>query len=292
MNAVKKYLLLIAKLVVFTGILMLVMTVGVVPLTYLHDAHLLHGEWIYIDQEIVELVACLVASFLIIRFWDKQRHWLRGSLGLDFTGRGRDMLAGVLVAVVIYAVGFGISLAAGWVSVSSVNLDWSSLALAFMLYVAVALAEETMVRGFVLGHLLDTGMNRYLALALSSLLFSSLHLGNANFNVLAFINIFIAGLLLGSAYIYTRNLSFSVCLHLFWNWIEGPVLGYAVSGGEDDSLLQLSLSDNMLMNGGAFGFEASLPCTILMIVFIILILRRYEKTDDTNRLLADGHDNR
>ena len=134
-----------------------------------------------------------------------------------------------------------------------------------------------MMRGFVLGHMLDTGMNKFLALVVSAFLFACLHLGNPGMTHFSLFNLTLAGILLGVAYIYTRNLWFPISLHLFWNFIQGPILGYDVSGiGEEDTLLKLNISDNTLMNGGDFGFEASLPCTILMIIAPGLIIYYFE----------------
>ncbi|MDE5710977.1 MAG: CPBP family intramembrane metalloprotease, partial [Bacteroides sp.] len=130
----------------------------------------------------------------------------------------------------------------------------------------------------VLGRLLDGGVNRFVALFISSTSFSLMHFFNPNFEFLPFLNILLAGVLLGASYIYTRNLCFPVALHWFWNWLQGPVLGYEVSGNRfGDTLLTLRLSDAHLMNGGSFGFEGSLLCTFLLIIGSGLIIGHYER---------------
>ena len=97
---------------------------------------------------------------------------------------------------------------------------------------------------------------------------------------LSFINILLAGVLLGSSYIYTRNLCFPIALHWFWNWIQGPVLGYEVSGNKfGESMLTLHLPEANLMNGGAFGFEGSMLCTVLMILGTGVILKMFRIKD-------------
>ena len=92
-------------------------------------------------------------------------------------------------------------------------------------------------------------------------------------------NLLLAGILLGSAYIYTRNLWFAIALHWFWNWLQGPVLGFEVSGNAfGESLLTLDTSaGSALLNGGPFGFEGSLICTVLMLAAIWLIIRYYNR---------------
>ena len=81
-----------------------------------------------------------------------------------------------------------------------------------------------------------------------------------------------------ASYIYTRNLCFPIALHWFWNWIQGPVLGYEVSGNKFcNGLLALRLPEANLINGGAFGFEGSILCTVLMVVGTGLILKIHGK---------------
>ncbi|EJW90355.1 metal-dependent membrane protease [gut metagenome] len=135
-------------------------------------------------------------------------------LGLSIKGRLTDMVGGFLAAVLLYGVGFGVSYIVGWVQVEAVHWLWLSLLTSFGFFFLVAVFEEVFLRGIVLGHLLDGGMPKYAALLLSSMLFSALHLFNPDFSWLPFLNLFLAGILLGSSYIYTRNLWFPIFLLL------------------------------------------------------------------------------
>lgn len=219
----------------------------------------------------VMLLSTGIPAFVLMKYWE---HTPLSDLGLSLRGRGKDMLWGTLTAMAIYTIGFGVSLLLGVVEITGMHIDVTSLMLSWLLMLLVAVTEEVALRGFVLGRLLNAGINCYWALFISSLLFSLMHLGNPDFSLLAFFNILLAGYLLGAAYIYTRNLWFAIALHLFWNWIQGPVLGYGVSGGKlEATLLSLRFSGKDFLSGGAFGFEGSIICTVLMIVFTILILK-------------------
>nr|MDE6348537.1 CPBP family intramembrane metalloprotease [Bacteroides sp.] len=90
-----------------------------------------------------------------------------------------------------------------------------------------------------------------------------------------FLNIVLAGCFLGASYVYTRNLCFPITLHWFWNWIQGPLLGYNVSGNEfgQESLLVVRFPVDSLINGGSFGFEGSVLCSVLLIIGTVLIIR-------------------
>lgn len=208
-----------------------------------------------------DVLAVLAASLLLFRL--EGRPW--SELGLSVRGHGRGWLFGFLLAAVLYGIGFGLSLVLGEVKVTGVHWQPGRLAGAWLFFLLVALFEEILVRGFILGRLLRSGMNRFLALFLSASLFGLLHLFNPHVGLLPLVNLVLAGMMLGASYLYTRNLCFPVSLHLFWNWIQGPVLGYPVSGmGSLATCLQLQVPHPTALNGGAFGFEGSLLCTVLV----------------------------
>ena len=225
-------------------------------------------------ERLLMLVGYLSAAVLVLRW----RNLPLLLLGMSLRGRGKDLLAGLGVAVLLYAVGFGTSLLMGTVEIASVEWVPRDLLGTLLFFLLVAVTEEVMLRGFVLGRMLSAGMNRFVALFLSSALFSAMHLFNPNFALLPFVNILLAGCLLGASFLYTRNLCFPVVLHWFWNWLQGPVLGYEVSGMDSgETLLTLRLTGSDLLTGGSFGFEGSLLCTVLLVVGTLAIVAYYER---------------
>lgn len=225
-------------------------------------------------ERLLMLVGYLSAAVLVLRW----RNLPLSLLGMSLRGREKDLLAGLGVAVLLYAVGFGTSLLMGTVEIASVQWVPRDLLGTLLFFLLVAVTEEVMLRGFVLGRMLSAGMNRFVALFLSSALFSAMHLFNPNFALLPFVNILLAGCLLGASFLYTRNLCFPVVLHWFWNWLQGPVLGYEVSGMDSgETLLTLRLTGSDLLTGGSFGFEGSLLCTVLLVVGTLAIVAYYER---------------
>lgn len=225
-------------------------------------------------ERLLMLVGYLSAAVLMLRW----RNLPLSLLGMSLRGRGKDLLAGLGVAVLLYAVGFGTSLLMGTVEIASVQWVPRDLLGTLLFFLLVAVTEEVMLRGFVLGRMLSAGMNRFVALFLSSALFSAMHLFNPNFALLPFVNILLAGCLLGASFLYTRNLCFPVVLHWFWNWLQGPVLGYEVSGMDSgETLLTLRLTGSDLLTGGSFGFEGSLLCTVLLVGGTLAIVAYYER---------------
>ena len=269
---------LVADIVLFYVIGTLITMFLCVPLFLIQKAlgmEMLEGSLpsLFLER-LLMLVGYLSAAVLVLR-WRKLPLSL---LGMSLRGRGKDLLAGLGVAVLLYAVGFGTSLLMGTVEIASVQWVPRDLLGTLLFFLLVAVTEEVMLRGFVLGRMLSAGMNRFVALFLSSALFSAMHLFNPNFALLPFVNILLAGCLLGASFLYTRNLCFPVVLHWFWNWLQGPVLGYEVSGMDSgETLLTLRLTGSDLLTGGSFGFEGSLLCTVLLVGGTLAIVAYYER---------------
>ena len=240
----------------------------------------LNGIWQLILEQLKALLILLVTYFSL-----KKLHvFTLADIGFSTTGRAKEMAGGFLTALLLFGTGFAVSWAAGWIHVETVQGPWASLLTTWILFFLVAVYEEALVRGIILGHMLHQGISRFTALLLSAVLFSCLHLFNPNFSWLPFINLILAGILLGASYIYTHNLWFPIFLHWFWNWLQGPVLGYGVSGMKlGESAITLSYSGPEMLSGKDFGFEGTILCTILMIITTIFILRFF-KAKSTTRL--------
>lgn len=230
----------------------------------------------YILLETGMLIATLTAAAITLRL--ERRPF--SDLGLSVKGHAKGLWYGFLAAVLLYLIGFGLSLAMGEVEVTGFRFSLSELSVSWLFFLSVALFEEILMRGYVLGRLLHTRLNKFLSLFISATLFAFLHIFNPDIGILPMVNLLLAGILLGASYLYTRNLCFPISLHLFWNWMQGPVLGYQVSGNNFMStMLELHIPEENVLNGGAFGFEGSLICTVLMIVFTMLIIWWGEKRE-------------
>jgi hypothetical protein len=123
--------------------------------------------------------------------------------------------------------------------------------------VSVGFYEELLFRGYYLQNLAD-GTNLPVAVLLSSAVFGLAHLGNPSSSWIAALGILAAGLFLSFAWLRTRSLWLPIGLHIGWNFLEGPIFGFEVSGTPTTSLIQQSVDGPLLFTGGAFGPEAGL----------------------------------
>jgi uncharacterized protein len=191
------------------------------------------------------------------------------SLGFVWKGFGKEQfsgfISGMLLITTIATILWLMKLLEWFIT----DIDITGMLLVFAVMMMVAIGEELVFRGYILNNLM-LSMNKELALFVSALLFAVFHSLNPNFNLLAFINIFLAGILLGINYIFTRNLWFSIFFHFSWNFIQGPVLGFKVSGIELPALLQQNFSGGILLTGGVFGLEGSVLTSIVIAITCII----------------------
>ncbi len=228
------------------------------------------------QQTVSELFGLAAAFFVVWIFREKVDRKSFLSIGFQMKNFIKDVSLGLILGIAIMVLGFGVLLVFGEIHVEAVQFDLDRLLLGLLLFVCVALEEELLVRGYILNNFMDS-WSKYLALAVSSLLFAMLHLANPNLTFLSFFNILLAGLLLGLSYIFTRNIWFPVALHFSWNFFQGTILGFQVSGNETWSLVKQTRLTDTLLNGGSFGFEGSLLAVIFQVVALALVFFFFRK---------------
>ncbi len=59
-------------------------------------------------------------------------------------------------------------------------------------------------------------------------------------------------------------------MHFTWNFVQGPVFGFAVSGHPTKSMFIMEPSGNDLSTGGAFGLEGSVILTGILLAAIAM----------------------
>jgi uncharacterized protein len=151
-----------------------------------------------------------------------------------------------------------------------------------VLFFCTGISEELVFRGYQLKNIAEglnfsrVGPKRAILLAwiLSSTVFGLLHLTNPNATAISAINIAVTGLLLGVGYLLTGRLAISIGLHMSWNFFEGNVFGFPVSGLEPVGAEFISIEQGgpLLWTGGAFGPEAGLVDIAVSVIGSLLIL--------------------
>jgi len=228
-------------------------------------------EYSLIIPQLFGLMGTFLITWVFVKFIDRKSFY---TLGFIKKRMGKDIFLGITVGFVMMAVGFYILKYFGQINVENIQVNYLKIAIGIILFIVVAFNEELILRGYMLNNFMDS-MPRYWALLVSSLIFGALHLGNANIDAIGLSNIILAGFLLGVSYTYTKSLWFPIALHFSWNFFQGTIFGYAVSGNETYSLIKQSRTADTIWNGGKFGFEASVTAIIFLLVFIFLIAKYY-----------------
>lgn len=195
---IKRFGKVAIDIIAFAALAVILVTIMSIPFSVLFlktDKESPDSMFVFMLSETLMLIGVFLSAWIVWHF----RGLSLAGLGRSLAMRRKDLLSGVLLAIVLYAVGFGISLLAGAVEITGVTFNPSSLLISFVFFLLVAVTEELALRGFVLERMLQGGINKFWALFFSSVLFSLIHIGNPNFNFLSFINILLAGVLLGSS---------------------------------------------------------------------------------------------
>ncbi|MEA5427515.1 CPBP family intramembrane glutamic endopeptidase [Arcicella lustrica] len=192
------------------------------------------------------------------------------SLGLDWKNKSKDFAFGCIIGIFLISTGFIILKIMGYVQVIKLEFNPIIFVSYIFFFLAVAISEELMARGYVLSTLME-GMNKYAALSTSAFIFAGLHLMNNHIGLIPLVNLTLAGYLLGIYFIFRKNLMFPIGLHFTWNFFQGAVFGFEVSGHDVQGIITQNVIGDILWTGGAFGLEGSivsLPIVILGIAFI------------------------
>jgi uncharacterized protein len=139
----------------------------------------------------------------------------------------------------------------------SINHDAVWLPSLLGIGIATGIGEETIFRG-VLYRISEEGLGTWGALIISALFFGGAHLNNPNATTWSAVAIAIeAGILLALVFHLTRSLWVVIGLHAAWNFSEGPIYGFAVSGFNVKSIIVPSITGSDWVTGGKFGVEGS-----------------------------------
>jgi membrane protease YdiL (CAAX protease family) len=273
------FLILIATCfsILFTIILLVADPSLLTRLTTLGPAYLLLSS-------IAEAVLVTLSVFLARRFLDKRSI---ESLGLKLSiWTLYDILTGVVITFLQMGLIYFIMFQLGWITFKGFawNFDPISVVLQntllfFAMFVFVGWTEELLSRGYHL-QTIASGTNLFWGVTISSVVFGMLHLGNPNATWVSALGIFFAGLFFAFGYLRSKQLWLPMGMHLGWNFFEGVVFGFPVSGLDIYPLTRIEVHGPELWTGAGFGPEAGLIVLPALLLGALLVyfytLRRSE----------------
>ena len=171
---------------------------------------------------------------------------------------------GLSVGLGYFVLVTGVIALAGCYKIIGTGASAKEIISMFCYFSVVAVGEEIVFRG-VLFRWIDEKWGFPVALIVSALVFGIVHITNPGGTLWSSIAIAIeAGLLLGAAYKWSGTLWLPIGIHWAWNFSQGNVFGFMVSGQEaGDSLIQAQIEGPDWLTGGMFGAEASVVAVVI-----------------------------
>jgi membrane protease YdiL (CAAX protease family) len=283
---------LVIPIVIVTVLVSVAQGAGLLPETFPGPLAPMANDLFLIGGELILMVGAAWLAGLLLdrrRFADFGVH-MNLNWWIDF---GFGLVLGAVLMGLIFAVEAG----AGWVTITrtmqspSYDLPFGAslpvlsfglaILIALLRFVGVGISEEFLSRGYHLKNLAE-GFNFrpfgpkgaiILATLLSSSVFGMLHANNPNASVISTLNIILAGLFLALGYILTGELAIPIGLHITWNFFQGNVFGFPVSGTDAGAtFIAIEQGGPTLVTGGAFGPEAGLIGIAAIVLGSILII--------------------
>ena len=219
----------------------------------------------------------ITGSVYVARRWLDKRSF--ESLGLKLDRHTvLDILAGIAITFLQMGFIYIVMLGLGWLTFQGFAWQFDPVdvvirgVLSFLVvFIFVGWNEELLSRGYHL-QTIASGLNLFWGVVISSAIFGLLHLGNPNATWVSAAGIFFAGVFLAYGYIRTKQLWLPIGLHIGWNFFEGVVFGFPVSGLADIyKLIRIQVHGPEIWTGGAFGPEAGLIVLPALLLGALLI---------------------
>jgi uncharacterized protein len=229
-----------------------------------------------------QLVMIAVVSIVCQLLRRKSISDLTGSINFIWL---KELFTGLVIGVALMGLPVLLLTIFGYIRWQVNIFSFSIILSGFSIFLLAAIAEELLFRGFIFQRLIQA-FGKWPAQLIVAALFLLTHINNPEMTeivkTLAAINIFMASIMFGIAYIKTKSLAMPLGLHFMANYMQGTVLGFGVSGGEAPSLLK-PLFDHapLWLSGGEFGIEASIFGLSFVILIAIALYFWYPSKDKT-----------
>lgn len=221
-------------------------------------------------------IISIVANMLVIIFvlfsvfsWKKSGVKVKNEIGIKWSKNSCvDIISGVIIGFIAMFGIFFVERRFSFISVTDINIGRLSIVTSIQILVMAAL-EELAYRGLMLNGLMLLTKNKYISVLVSAVVFGMAHAGNPHATAISIISNGLGGVMYAIAYLEIRNLIFPIVLHFSWNFFQGPIFGFPVSGLKFSGVISQSItSNNNTLMGGMYGPEGG----IIGIGFRILVI--------------------
>lgn len=227
-------------------------------------------------------ILLIISCIIIWKLFEKKKI---NKMGITSIKKGyKELVIGLVLGAITMSIVAIIIIAIGNVKlINPISKPQISISLLYGLigFIFVGFGEEILSRGYIMSVLKQT-RNKWFILIGPALIFAALHLGNNGIDVLSFINLFLVGVLFAYMFMKSKNIWMPIGYHITWNYFQGYIWGFGVSGISVNGLYKVENVTNNIINGGAFGPEGGIIVTIVTCLTFGIVYWFYkeEKIDD------------
>lgn len=225
--------------------------------------------------ELIPLIFMLIFTIVFMLF-EKM------SIKILFT---ENIAKGILTGTAVGFLWIGIPTAILIISKQLIVIEKNTISF-LLIWIASAfinvVMQELLVRGYIY-QLLKKDYNIFVAVLVSTVLFTAMHLGAFEAGIIPVVNVITMCLFTTVLYETERTLLAPIMAHAVWNIIGAIFLGCVNLAEDYPHMFTLISSQNILLSGGEYKIEASIIVTIINIVLTVLfliklkLLSRYNK---------------
>lgn len=230
---------------------------------------------------VIRLVFGFGPIFLFLWAWtnlfEERPFW---TLGLERGGALRRYGRGMLLGLVMFGAVVGVTALLGYAALDRTTDPGlrgtnvlGAVLLVYLGWAAQGPAEEILSRGWLL-QAVGAGWGPVAGVLVSSVFFALLHSLNPNLSPISVLNLFLVGVFLALWVLHEGSLWGVFAWHGVWNWAQGNLFGYEVSGSafEGGAFLDLRETGPDAVTGGPFGPEGGFVVTAVVLAGIATIL--------------------
>jgi membrane protease YdiL (CAAX protease family) len=188
----------------------------------------------------------------------------------------KELLAGLIFGILSISVVFAAIILSGQAEITTWTPHFAPSQLLYLLmFIMVGFAEELLSRGYIMSVLRQTKSIAAIMI-IPSVIFALLHSFNSGIGAVPYINLTLVGILFSYMYLKSGNIWMPIGYHITWNYFQGNVFGFKVSGTEVEGMLSTSYTKDNILNGGAFGPEGGLFVTVILLIGFVVVNLYYK----------------
>lgn len=223
---------------------------------------------------VVQMVISIIVAIVAAVHWWRNGQSIRKGLGYTFHWWSLgDLGAGLLITFIAMVSIFLVELLLGGIRIAAVPFDLTTLDDNLPILIVGAVFEEVFFRSLLLsGLVVILGQRKWLAILISAAVFGLVHLGNPGASYITAFGNALGGVIYGIAFVGGKNIWLPLGLHFSWNFSQGPLLGFPVSGTDMGGLLGQEHIGPDLLTGGAYGPEGGLVGMVFRFVIMAMVI--------------------